>query len=324
MPSFRSACALAIAALLIGCGQDASEETSSTESALIVCAPEGGPPLAQGIDVSHYDGTIDWNAVQGGGIDFAIAKATEGTTFTDPQFAANWAGMQDAGVVRGAYHFFHPELDPDTQAAFVVSTVGPLAPEDLPLILDLETNGGESETVVVANALTFLTDVEAATGRTPIIYTSNRVIATVSGGSPKFAHYPLWDAQYGVGCPTIPAPWTTWNIWQTNDNGTIAGVSGTGNVDVDTFNGTIDDLHIFISGTPDAGPISDDSGTRADAGSISDPDSGATDDASTSSAAPDASGSGGCACSLTRESQSSPAWSWLCVAALALVLRRKR
>jgi lysozyme len=322
--SFRSACAVAFAALLVGCAQDASEETASTQSAVTVCPPDGGEVLAQGIDVSHYSGTIDWSQVQGAGIDFAFAKATEGTGFTDPQFAANWAGMQDAGVVRGAYHFFHPELDPDTQAAFVVDTVGALAPTDFPIVLDLETNGGQSESVVVANALTFLTDVETATGRTPIIYTSNRVITTVSGGSPNFAHYPLWDAEYGVDCPVIPAPWTTWELWQTNGTASVAGVAPGLTVDLDTFNGTIDDLHVFISGAPDAGPITNDAGTRADAGSISNRDSGIADDASSSSASPDnAADSGGCACSLAHEPRSTP-WSWLCVGALALVLRRKK
>ena len=124
--TFRVACVLGFAALIVGCSPNASDDTSTSESAVIVCGPDGGQTLAQGIDVSHYSGDIDWTTVQGTGVDFAFAKATEGTDFTDPQFAANWAGMQDAGVVRGAYHYFHPELDPDMQAAFVVQTVGTL------------------------------------------------------------------------------------------------------------------------------------------------------------------------------------------------------
>ncbi len=277
--------------------------------------------------MSHYSGDIDWTQMQGDDIDFAFAKATEGTTFVDPQFATNWAGMQDAGVVRGAYHYFHPELDPDDQAAFVVSTVGPLAATDFPIVLDLEINGGETEDVVVANALTFLNDVETATGRTPIIYTSNRVITTVSGGSPNFAHYPLWDAQYGVPCPDIPAPWTTWNIWQTDGTASVDGVPDGDTVDLDTFNGTLDDLHAFISGASDAGPTDDDAGKRSDAGSVSIlPDGGASDRDASLEESPDGStSSGGCACSLDRKSPASPlSWLWLGAFACVIRLRKKR
>lgn len=328
MPSLRVACAFGFAALLVACAPDASEETSSTESAVTVCAVDAGT-LSQGIDVSHYSGTIDWTQVKAAGIDFAFAKATEGTTFVDPTFATNWDAMKSAGVIRGAYHFFHPELDPTDQANFVVATVGTLSATDFPIVLDMETNGGESESTVVANALTFLSVVEAATGRTPIIYTSNRVITTVSGSSPLFASYALWDAEYGVACPVIPAPWTTWSIWQTDGTGTVDGVPSGDTVDLDTFNGTLADLQTFISGaSSDGGTIIDDDGgtTKPDGGSISpgnDSGSAIDDDASRGDTSPDASSSNsGCACTLGRESRSSSA-SWLTLAALALMVRRK-
>src|SRR5437867_1330928 len=60
----------------------------------------------RGIDVSHYQGAINWDDVASGGISFAYIKATEGTNFVDPLFAQNWAGAEAAGLRRGAYHFF--------------------------------------------------------------------------------------------------------------------------------------------------------------------------------------------------------------------------
>src|SRR5262249_39837308 len=65
----------------------------------------------QGIDASHWQGSINWTSVKNSGKTFAFYKATEGTTYTDPTFAANWAAIKNAGLIRGAYHFGHPGSD---------------------------------------------------------------------------------------------------------------------------------------------------------------------------------------------------------------------
>jgi lysozyme len=78
--------------------------------------PTGAVP---GIDVSHYQGSVDWATVAGGGERFGFAKASEGVSGTgssDPYFADNWSGMRAAGILRGAYHFYHPKDDPTAQA----------------------------------------------------------------------------------------------------------------------------------------------------------------------------------------------------------------
>lgn len=96
-----------------GCAS--SEDVGTSESALVVC----GQTTVKGIDVYHGDNNgqpINWMAVKTGGMSFAFAKATESTNFTDPEFATNWAGMKSAGLVRGAYHFFHSDQDPLAQA----------------------------------------------------------------------------------------------------------------------------------------------------------------------------------------------------------------
>jgi lysozyme len=78
-----------------------------------------------GIDVSHYNGLVDWFAVAGSEVKFAFAKATEGASLVDSEFANNWKGMGDAGILRGAYHFARPGGDPEVQAVHFASVVGP-------------------------------------------------------------------------------------------------------------------------------------------------------------------------------------------------------
>src|SRR5277367_3088008 len=78
---------------------------ASVEEAVMVCAKG---PVVKGVDVSHYDGAIDWGKVKAAGIDFAFMKATESTDFIDPEFAANWKFAASNNVIRGAYHFLRP------------------------------------------------------------------------------------------------------------------------------------------------------------------------------------------------------------------------
>jgi lysozyme len=262
---------LAIAVLLAACGPDAEhpgvERGALPSDALTTCAP--GTTL-KGIDVSHYDGTIDWAAYAASGRPFAIAKATEGVTFTDPQFATNWAGMKSAGLVRGAYHFFHPRDDGAQQARFFLSKTGALGPGDLPPILDWEATDSVSNAAAWQSAQDFVDAVKAQTGLTTIVYSSARFLGTI-GNPTQFSALPLWDAQYNVTCPNIPAAWTTWAFWQTT--GTAAGVPGTnGAVDANLFNGDLTALLALTApapavdaGTPDAGSV--DAG-EVDAGSL--------------------------------------------------------
>jgi len=97
--------------------------------------------MIRGIDVSHHQGALDWHALAASlRLDFAFAKATEGEGFTDPRFLANWAGIHEAGLVRGAYSFARPDASPvDAARAFVaaVKAAGPMHPTDM-LALDLE------------------------------------------------------------------------------------------------------------------------------------------------------------------------------------------
>jgi lysozyme len=192
---------------------------------------------AQGIDVSHFQGTVSWQQVQQAGVLFAIAKATDGLTFTDPDFAANWAGMKEAGLLRGAYHFFEPADDAAQQAEYFLSVVQ-LESGDLPPVLDVETAAATSE-ALWQGVQTWLEQVEAATGVQPILYMSPGFANEYAAPS-SLAAYPLWVAEYGVSQPMLPTGWTTWLIWQYSESGAVNGVTGA--VDLDEVNGPITEL----------------------------------------------------------------------------------
>lgn len=199
---------------------------------------------ATGIDVSHFQGTVNWQEVAASGAVFAFAKATQGITYVDPQLAVNWPAMKDAGLLRGAYHFYEPADDPHSQAQHFLSTVK-LEPGDLPPVLDVEINGGVSSQQLWSGVATWLQAVQTATGRQPIVYTAP---GFWNSNSPDLAltSYPLWLADY-ASQPTLPHGWSAWQLWQHSQTGTVAGVSGS--VDLDLFNGTAQQLRDWIART---------------------------------------------------------------------------
>ncbi len=198
----------------------------------------------KGVDVSDYQGTVDWSTAKAAGVTFGFVKATEGDTLVDSTFAQNWSAMKAAGVVRGAYHFFHPGDNATTQASFVLSTVGPLAAGDLPIVLDFEVLDGVAEATAVADAVTFLATVTKATGTTAILYMSADFL---SGSYAALKPYTLWVANYGVTCPGLPSEWSAWSFWQNSGSGSVSGISG--ETDTDVFNGSLSQLTALAGGT---------------------------------------------------------------------------
>jgi GH25 family lysozyme M1 (1,4-beta-N-acetylmuramidase) len=225
----------------------AGENVGEAREALVVCP---GPVTLPGIDVSVYQGNIDWNQVKASGIVFAIARVDDGT-YLDTKFDQNWAGMKAAGLIRGAYQFFEPGEDPNVLADIMINKMGPLGAGDLPPTLDMEVTGGQSAATITAHVHTWMDKVQAATGRVPIIYTG-KYFWNDNVGSGDFAGNPLWLAAYVSPCPSTPDAWGGWSMWQYNDNGAIPGIAG--NVDVDMFNGTIEQLNALAS-PPNKAPI---------------------------------------------------------------------
>ncbi len=220
-----------------------------------------GLTTVKGIDVYHGDNggvAIDWNTVKSDGVSFAFAKASESTNFTDPMFATNWSGMKSAGLVRGAYHFFHADVDPVAQANYFLGVVGTVSAGDL-LVLDLETTNGQTQATIESNAATFLSTVATSSGVTPFLYTSPAFLTSFTG----LGGYPLWVANYGVSCPDVPAAWTTYTFWQSTGTGTLAALTGA--VDLDSFNGTLAEL-LALGAPPPPPDAGTDASTTPDAG----------------------------------------------------------
>jgi GH25 family lysozyme M1 (1,4-beta-N-acetylmuramidase) len=195
--------------------------------------------FADGIDVSHYQGSIDWAKVKASGKSFAFMKATEGSTYTDPMLKTNWAGAQAVGIYRGAYHFARPSTGTAVaQAKYFVSKVGSMKDAGtLPPVLDLEVTGGLGPAALRSWTTAWLTTVESLTGRTPILYCSSYFCQDQLGNGAAFAHYPLWIANYTTAsAPRMPLGWSSWTFWQNTSSGSVSGISGP--VDMNKFNGT--------------------------------------------------------------------------------------
>src|ERR1700693_2726093 len=105
-----------------------------------------------GIDISHWDPNVKWDTAMAGGVHYAFIKATEGVNRVDPAFNRFWMQAAQAGIIKGAYHYFHPDLDPVAQANFFYQTVGALAPTDLPPVIDWETGNLDDSSIEAAQA----------------------------------------------------------------------------------------------------------------------------------------------------------------------------
>ena len=198
----------------------------------------------EGIDVSHWQSTIDWTKVRGAGKAFAIIKASEGRLYTDPNYLTNHTNAQAAGLWTGAYHFANPDTtanDAILEADHFVATVR-LGRGDLIPALDLEQTGGLSVAALQAWVTTWLGEVTAKVGIRPMIYTSPYFWQKYMGDSRALAdagYKTLWIAHWGVSSPTVPASnWGGhgWTFWQYSDCGNVPGISGC--VDLDRYNGT--------------------------------------------------------------------------------------
>ncbi|PUZ26576.1 lysozyme [Chitinophaga costaii] len=188
-----------------------------------------------GIDVSKFQQDINWNAVgqmqvEQVKISFAFIKATEGITRQDAAFKRNWVKCRDAGVIRGAYHFFYATRDPLKQAINFKNVVN-LESGDLPPVLDIETSNNQPAAVIRMTARIWLEEMEKAYKVKPIIYTNMKFYHNYLGD--EFDDYPLWVAHYYV--EKNPQTARSWMFWQHNDRGRVDGIRTT--VDFNVFNG---------------------------------------------------------------------------------------
>ncbi|MEZ0227310.1 MAG: glycoside hydrolase family 25 protein, partial [Planctomycetota bacterium] len=127
---------------------------------------------ARGVDVSVWQGTIDWNKVAKSGVKFAICRVSHGTKIKDTQFKRNWQEIKKKGLVRGVYQYFIPSQSATQQANMLCNAIGKLGPGDLPPVLDVEERAGASPAQIKKAIETWVKIVKKKTGLAPIIYTS--------------------------------------------------------------------------------------------------------------------------------------------------------
>jgi GH25 family lysozyme M1 (1,4-beta-N-acetylmuramidase) len=196
-----------------------------------------------GIDVSHYQGSIDWASVASSGIRFAIAKVTDGRSYVDPTYLTNKAAAESNGIVFGAYHFARPDTrpnDPSVEADHFVDHAQ-LAGGNIIPVLDLESSNGMTDGEITAWMLAWLGRVTERTGVRPMVYTSPHGWDDRTGDTTAIVdagYTVLWVAHWNTQTPTVPAgDWGGhgWTFWQYSDCGTVPGIDGC--VDMDAFAG---------------------------------------------------------------------------------------
>ncbi len=194
-----------------------------------------------GIDISHYQGDIDWALLRSGRINgcpvrFVMIKATEGSNRVDGKFRENFSGAAEHGFIRGAYHFWSLKSSPAVQAEFFTENVE-LESGDLPPVLDIERKAESQSTEdFQKDVLSWLEMVEKHYGVKPIIYTFYKFKEKYLS-SPAFDPYPYWIAHYYVDRVEYGG---AWKFWQHTDVGRLPGIRGY--VDFDVYNGSFYDL----------------------------------------------------------------------------------
>lgn len=188
-----------------------------------------------GIDVSYYQGRIDWQKVKameddGVKISFAFIKATEGILSVDPYFQRNWREAPKAGLKVGAYHFFRPQKSGLWQANFFLQTVS-FEKGDLPPVVDIESLDGVSPEKMRKELNAFIIQIEEKTKVKPIIYSGLKFYKDNLRGF--YDDYSLWVAHYHQ--PKIKLTDKEWKFWQHSDKAHINGINHV--VDFNAFNG---------------------------------------------------------------------------------------
>jgi GH25 family lysozyme M1 (1,4-beta-N-acetylmuramidase) len=210
--------------------------------------------LARGVDVAaaqHPGGAgIDWPQVAAAGYSFAAVKATEGTYYANPWYAADTAGAAAAGLQVTGYHVAIPNVSSGAaQADYAVHNLGQAAGgqaaggRSRPLELDVEYDPyvatdhanqcyGLSAPRLVAWIGAFTREAERLTSQAPVIYTSAAWWRACTGDSSAFSADPLWLAGYGTAGSTGPAGWGSWSYWQFTSTGTVPGIAASAATDV--------------------------------------------------------------------------------------------
>lgn len=215
------------------------------------------PQNAKGIDVSHWQGDVDWAKVHAAGYSFAIMKSTEGTGMIDDTLTVNVVGAREAGMAVGVYHFCRASNVSEAIAEAMVfgnvlDSLGGIAAIDIPPILDIETVHAKTRQEIVAIAHAWLEAIENRFNVRPMIYSFPFFMDQYLDAS--LSKYPLWYANYGNTLDQDRAGWSEWTFQQYSDKGVVPGISGY--CDLNEYKGSVEELINRIS-VEDANKIID-------------------------------------------------------------------
>lgn len=201
-----------------------------------------------GVDVSRWQGDIDWPRLRSQGANFAYIKATDGGDHIDPMFRTNWNRAKEAGVKRGAYHFFYWCRVASEQADWFIRNV-PRDPDALPPVIDVEYNGESSCRFKLSperareKMQVFMDRLEQHYGKRPVIYTAPDFYKDNLRG--HFRDYPFWLRSVAAH-PSKIYPDRKWVFWQYSGSGLSQGVNG--KIDLNVFYGSVSDWQNWVAG----------------------------------------------------------------------------
>jgi lysozyme len=201
-----------------------------------------------GVDVSRWQGNIDWQTLRSQGANFAYIKATDGGDHLDPMFHTNWKRAKDAGLKRGAYHFFYWCRVASEQADWFIRNV-PRDPDALPPVIDVEYNGESSCRFRLSpekareKMQVFMDRLEQHYGKRPVIYTAPDFYKDNLRG--HFLDYPFWLRSVAAH-PSKVYPGRKWVFWQYSGSGLSQGVNG--KIDLNVFYGSVSDWQNWVAG----------------------------------------------------------------------------
>lgn len=202
-----------------------------------------------GMDVSKWQGTMNFETARDAGAKFVFIKASEASGYRDPQFITNCTKAKAAGLLVGAYHYFHATKAQE-QATNFMGAVGDVK-LDFPLAVDCEARDGVDSDVVTSVLQNLTKILEEKSGKAPMIYTSSGWWNEYALPWSKWKNYPLWVANWKVKSPALPRDWKEWKFWQwlggSNGRGAEFGASGSKSIDLNYFNGTHEELLAFCS-----------------------------------------------------------------------------
>lgn len=219
---------------------------SSAKDNRLACHLAAGYEV-HGVDVSHYQGEIDWKVLEEQKVNFAFIKATEGSGHVDSKFYENWEAVDTTDIKAGAYHFFSFDSPAETQAQLYIETVGDLSGRLIPVV-DIEFYGDKfsnppDEEEIVDELKTMLVLLEEEYGVKPMVYTTYTFYYKYLDG--EIDEYPLWirNVYFSPGMDL----YNRWTFWQYTDQAVLNGYSGAEeHIDLNVFCGDLEELEEYV------------------------------------------------------------------------------